>query len=434
MLRWATLLVGMAGVFGCGLDDRERATLRAVRSAAKATEVQSKAIYEHAERLMQEGRYALSADLVQRGRSSDPNNLDLIRLFWTATALEFLQMDSDRKALWKDMEVTIAEAMVYAQELVPILRLVKAIALVDQGNFDEAQGILETLKLTSKEELQDQKMRVHFELGKLKVRSNQIDEAIEHFHETLAEKDTFWHARLQLAQLLSKKADHKVAVEQGEKLVEQKQDGITYFVFGLVLANAGEQSRAVTAYERALQFPNVPASTMSELGQLYFSLKNFKKAREVFAVAYQKSRRIADKFNEGIAAKGMGEFGASAAIFEQVVRLNPQSPRAHVELLGALLQARRTKLAREVYERFVRLSTQYPALEASKQEMTAMMQPSKPTASPAPTSQLGEVPGERKEQVRLPAPVNPGRAIQQAPPTAPMPVGEPGSPIPPGAP
>ena len=343
-------------------------------------------------------------------------------------------MDGDRNALWQEMEVTIAEAGIYAQELVPVLRLVKAVALIDQGAFEKAQILLETLKDAPKAELEDQAMRIHFELGKLKVRSNKIDEAINHFHSTLAENERFWHARLQLAQLLSKKAEHKVAVEQAEQLVEQKKDGITYFVLGLVLANAGEQARAATAYERALKFPNVPASAMSELGQLYFSLKNFKKAREVFAAAYQKNRRIADKFNEGIAAKGMQEFEASAAIFEQVVRLSPQSPRAHVELLGALLQARRTPLAREVYERFVRLSVQYPALEVSKQEMTAMMQPSKPSASPEPTNQLGEVPAEPKGQVRLPAPGNSGRAIQQAPPTAPMPVGEPGSPIPPGAP
>ena len=210
-------------------------------------------------------------------------------------------MDGDRNALWQEMEVTIAEAGIYAQELVPVLRLVKAVALIDQGAFEKAQILLETLKDAPKAELEDQAMRIHFELGKLKVRSNKIDEAINHFHSTLAENERFWHARVQLAQLLSKKAEHKVAVEQAEQLVEQKKDGITYFVLGLVLANAGEQARAATAYSERLSL-NVP-SAMSELKQLYFSLK-FQKAREVFAAAYQRIDELPTSLTRGLRRRG----------------------------------------------------------------------------------------------------------------------------------
>jgi tetratricopeptide (TPR) repeat protein len=371
-------------LLGCGLDEQQQQFLEQVQSHQQARESVVSGLVKEAQKAIGEKRFPRAAHLVRRARIFNPDDRQLDKFAWQATALEVLSSNSVDKTLLVRLGVDRSEAELRKIVPLPLMLLAQCIADIAANRTDDAKQTLLKLVTVEASEFMGQKARVFLELGKLNVRSDALDEAVNRFHETLAEDDSVWDARLHLVQLLSQKGSHKLAVEQGETLVKQKQDGVTFFVFGRALDAAGEQARAVTAFEQALGFKNAPVVTLSELGKVYFSQRNFKNAQVTFSRAFQLTGSVSDKFNEGIAFKGAKAFEASAGSFEQVIQLKPDSPRAHAELIGALLTAKRYQLVRQAFSRYLKLKAKHKTLESVNAEITAMLKPAVKQTPPVP--------------------------------------------------
>ena len=364
-----------SATIACGLDDRTERFVSTLSSNSKANDTYANGLREQAEKAIEKGLYSQASLLIDRARGMVPSSLDYDRLAWQVSSLEVLEAKVVSKLMSTRLSVHRVEAMARGETPLPIMELAHAVLDVKSDRLKDGESRLRSLTKADASTLHGRKARVFLELGKLSIRANDIDDAISRFHETLAEDDAVWNARLQLAQLLSQKGDHKLAVEQCELMIEQNKDGITFFVFGRVLYGAGEFPRAITAFESSLGYANVPQTVFTELGQIYFRQKNYKMAQQSFNKAYASTGALADKFNEGIAYTGAKAYQAGAAVFEQVIQLNPDNPRAHAELIGALMMAKRPEVARRAVLRFESLKGKYSSLESVNAEIKAMVKP-----------------------------------------------------------
>lgn len=370
---------------GCGLDEQQQRFLEQGQAHQRLSDSITPGFVKEVQKAFEEKRFTRATYLIERARMFSPNDRQLDQLAWQATALELLSSKSADNELLARLNVDRSEAEIRNIAPLPLMLLAQCIADIEANRTDEATAALLKLAAIDASDFMGQKARVFLELGKLSIRSNAIDDAVNRFHETLAEDESVWDARLNLVQLLSQKGSHALAVEQGETLVKQKQDGITFFVFARALDAAGEQARAVIAFEQALRFENAPKVTLSELGKVYFAQKDFKSAQATFSRAFQLTGAVSDKFNEGVALKGAKAFEASAGAFEEVIQLMPTSARAHAELVGALLTAKRFGLVKQVFNRFIALKAKHKELASVSAEITAMLNPAVERAPKVPT-------------------------------------------------
>lgn len=374
------------GSLGCGLDEGTQRFIQAQSLDSRTAFAYAEELSKEASLAIESRQYGQANLLIERARSVVPSSLDFDRIAWKVSALDLIESKVVTQAMSTRVSAHRVESKVRGERPTPLMELAKTLTDLKFGRTKSVKTTLLSLTKVDSESLNGHKARVFLELGKLSIAANDMDDAISRFHETLAEDGAVWNARLQLSQLLSQKGEHKPAVEQAETMIEQKKDGITLFVFGRVLNAAGEFPRAITAFENSLEYDNVPRSVFTELGQIYFNQKNFKMAQQSFNRAYTLTQALADKFNEGIAFKGAKAYGASAAVFEQVIQLKPDNARAHAELIGALTMANRTTVVAQAVARFEALKAKYPSLKSIEKEIESMVKPKEIPPVESPTN------------------------------------------------
>ena len=393
LYRWGVLLC-IGFLLACQGNSRvERATRALLIKEDKASK-QAKSLGEAAKEQLANGRYAEARLLALRASALQPADGEISLLLKRVTATWFLRSRPNSNALLPTLRADRIELQLAAKksggksvELAPIFRLVSAVEQIAAGQIQDARTTLESLKSLTNEQLEQQKAIVLFELGKLSLGTKSPEAAINYFREALAEEDGFWSARLQLSQLLSQKGEHKEAVEQIELVSKLKVDGIIRFVEGRIYVAAKEPARAVDAFSRALKFGNAPKAVHGELGQVLFQQKKYREAHAQFVKSYGLTGQLSDLFNQGMALKGLNAVAQSAAVFENVIQRQPNSGRAHVELISALMASKNLKSAQQALNRYLALKEKDKGLERVYPEILAIVKASEAKSEAANDSE-----------------------------------------------
>lgn len=385
------ILALMCACCACKSDPQIEKAAKAFSEQETRLSGQAQRLVEVAQKELAEGRYAEARLLASKANMLQPSDPEIDLFLKQVTATWFLRARPAANALSPNLRADRLELSALSSDpqtdVKPIFQLVDAIVQIRGGKVQEGRQILDSLKTLKNDVLNGQRAVVLFELGKLSIGFKDPSGAMGFFREALAEESNFWEARLQLAQLLSQNGKHKEAIEQIELVSKVKVDGVVRFVEGRIYQKAGEFARAIDAYERALKFQNVPAAVNGDLAQAYFTQKKYPEARAYFAKSYASTRKLSDLFNQGVALKGMKAFAQGAAVFDQVVQLEPTSGRAHVELISTLLSAKNSVAANQALKRYMALKEKEKSLEGVYQEIVALVQASnKAVAAPLPSN------------------------------------------------
>lgn len=366
--------------FGCQGDAQLERSTRALLKSQQYAKDLSLELAEAAKVEMKSARYAEARLLAQRSSMLQPQDESLSELHKMTTAVWYLRARPAASALLPALAAERTELTLINKgsdkPLKPIFRFADAVRMLESNELEKARPILDELKELTNQELSGQKAVLLFELGKLAIRQKDPKSATNFMRETLALEEGFWEARMQLGQLLSQAGAHKESMEQIEKVVKQRSDGVVRYVEGRIYQKAGETARAIDAFERALSFSNVPQAIHRDLGEAYFARREYVKSQSSFARSYSLSGKVSDLFNQGMSLKGAKAFRQSAQRFERVVQLQPNSGRAHVELISALMAESNVASAQAALDRYLGLKEKNKGLESVYQEILAIVKAS----------------------------------------------------------
>ena len=189
---------------------------------------------------------------------------------------------------------------------VEVLNALGAIHLIEK-NYDESEKLLKTALEIKKDYLD-----IHINLGSLYLSKNMLPQADESFRKALqinprSPQAHFGLAKIYMAQSIARKAVSSLelalshepnmlparlllaemyekisrlddAESQWIKILEKKPDSGIYVRLGQLYSKKQDESKAMSAYKRAIELKKDNAQAYIELGKIYFNQKKLKQA------------------------------------------------------------------------------------------------------------------------------------------------------------
>ena len=357
------LLLSVFLVVGCNQNDELTQALQEHLSREQAAQARAENLLKKSSEALGNGQFEIALEVL--GRIDNAGLYDRVdQLRGKILSAWYLRDRGAREGLNAALD---AELLVAGDAEDTLSSLRKAAATVRHLSAEtkgDARQTFETLSQLSQEELLGQKAAILFEFAKLLVAENMLERAESLFRQVIAEDDSYWEARLQLSQLLSRAGAHKEATDQIELALAQNKDGVTLFVHGTVLLKAGEHARAVAALSEALRYANAPILVYGELGFAQVMMKDYMAAQKAFDMAYQKTGKLDYLLQRGLALLANKSWVASGQLFNRLVEVAPKMGAAHVGLLKAALGSGDRVAAQKAVNRYQKLRKSHTELEA----------------------------------------------------------------------
>jgi len=190
--------------------------------------------------------------------------------------------------------------------------------------------------------------------------------AVDAFSRAVADEpdNLAWHKLLAGALLLQDRPDEALAEFIAAVLIDPR-DGDAHFGVGQIYLNEGRNAEAVDALRRATELNPQALEAEYALATALTRLGNSREAARYFGHVEQVQRqRLADRRRtlsldalreEATLRATEGDHDRASALWQQVIRLDPQRASDHVGLAGTLAGAGRPDAAIEEYERAAKL-------------------------------------------------------------------------------
>ncbi len=199
-----------------------------------------------------------------------------------------------------------------------------AIASVRRGNFKQALKDIEKAK-----EIDDDDPGVFFVYGIIYYALKDYDKAEKYYKKAIDENEEYTEARYNLCGLYLKTGENDKAIEQcshaaNDPLYQARASAYTNL--GIAYFKKGDINKAKQYYDKALDINPSLVYTHNELGKLYLSIGNEKKAINEFRIAISGFKDYDEAyFNLGTAYLKKGDKLSACHAYKKVVKISPNS-------------------------------------------------------------------------------------------------------------
>ena len=158
-----------------------------------------------------------------------------------------------------------------------------------------------------------------------------------------------------------RQGDYRRAKDKLNKALEiSPKDPTVHATFGVIFQLEGEPALAEKYFKSAIRYDPQSAQSRNSYGAFLFSQNRYQEAAEQLEIAagnrfYPNRPTVFE--NLGVAYMRLGEVSKADYAFTRAVQLNPEQPRALVELAGIRFDQQKYVEARELYSRSTRVAS-----------------------------------------------------------------------------
>ncbi len=212
----------------------------------------------------------------------------------------------------------------FSPALVNLVRL-----YLRQGDVEEARRIASKYTEKRPENLDHRAAELE-----VKIARGHYEEAIDQARSILRRDERNVAAMVAMAKAnfrLERYELTKAVLERAAELSPERAD--IYFLFGLVAGENDETSRAISNFQKAIEYNGRFAEAYNHLGRLYFDAGDHAGAAEQFQEAIDHRPGFVDAMiNLGNAYKGMGELKKAEKQFQEVLEQDSDNALAYFNL------------------------------------------------------------------------------------------------------
>jgi tetratricopeptide (TPR) repeat protein/SAM-dependent methyltransferase len=239
----------------------------------------------------------------------------------------------------------------------PVVSNIPALALIDEGNALEEQGLIREAMARYDAAVQVDPLcaRAHLNRGNILFAAAQIDEARSAYQRALTCDPNYAGAHFNLGNLNSRAGDFELALRNYQSAIGIRPDFADAFV---AMANAldslGRGAEAIENYERALVINPSYAEVHFNLGMLAASQGRLNKAAESLRRAVEIRQDYAEAHRTlGLVLSGLGQLDASSASLRRALSIEPESAEILFALSMVLLSGGKTPEALQLLVPFL---------------------------------------------------------------------------------
>lgn len=271
-------------------------------------------------------------------------------------------------ACWKDTE-SIHQRMLAVAPHEPIVHNSLAVALSEQGRFDEAViHYTEALRhKTSIAKALGLKVgiasKVHFNLANTLRQLGRLDDAVIHYEMASRIRPGQAHVHNNLARTLAELGKLDEAIAHHTEAIRLKPDYARAYCYrGIAFAMQSKLNEAVADFNQAIRIKPNYVVAHKNLGVALFNQGKFDQAIEQFRRALSIGPRDAETYcNLGIVLQSDGKLEEGISHFRQSLEIMPDNPEAHCNLGKALAMKGQPDEALKHFREAFRLKPNWPA-------------------------------------------------------------------------
>ncbi|UCE67819.1 MAG: tetratricopeptide repeat protein [Candidatus Zixiibacteriota bacterium] len=200
---------------------------------------------------------------------------------------------------------------------------------------------------------------VYYGLGLSQYFRNNIDKALDYFHQVIEEVEDFEYTQHLIARCYRQKRQYDKVVYHCRKAVENKhEDSEIYILLGEAYLNLGDHKKASESFEKALEYDDSGNASLLGLAGAASLEGDFDKA----SVAVDKALKKSPNSPQALAAKGdlnyhSRNFSSAAENYRKQSAASPTDPAALNNLGNCFFKQQNYSSAEQYYRRTLKLSS-----------------------------------------------------------------------------